>query len=352
MADITDVARAAGVSTATVSRALAGRPHVSAATRERILRLAAELGYVPSSSASGLRSGHTRAVAVVVPRIDGWFYSSVVEGADAELRRAGYDLVLFSLGGRDGERERLFHESILGKRGDGVLALCIDFSRGERAQLAELRLPTMIVGGPVRGVRYVGIDENEAAAIATEHLLELGHTDILFIEGGAEIGQRLNPRVSKERRQGYENAMRAAGRPEEAIRSIQGEFSAAVARARMHELLEAGSVPTGIVAASDEMAVGAILALRARGLRVPEDVSVVGVDGHPVAELFSLTTVAQDPFTQGRTAARMLLDDIGARSSRRSVRVPVEFVPRTSTAPPRDSRSSATEDRSSSSMTA
>jgi len=334
MAGIRDVALAAGVSVATVSRALRGQPHVSEKTRARIQHLADELGYVPSSSASGLRSGRTGALAVVVPAISGWYYGRVIEGVDAELRSSGYDMVLFSLGGRHGERERLFHSSILRKRGDAVLALCMDFSREERAELETLGLPAVIVGGPVRGFRFVGIDERDAARRAVNHLLELGHRDIVYVGGGAEEGRELNPSVGRERRAGYVRAMRAAGVSETGIRAIAGEFSTEVARSRMSELLaRADPPPTAVFAASDQMAVGTMLAAAEHGLRVPEDLSVVGIDDHPLATPFGLTTVRQDPYQQGATAARHLLEEIDdGVPLRRSLKLPVELIVRASTA--------------------
>jgi LacI family repressor for deo operon, udp, cdd, tsx, nupC, and nupG len=336
MAGIKEVADAAGVSTATVSRALRGLPSVSETTRTRIVRLAHDLGYVPSSTAAGLRSGRTMAMSVVVPHVKSWFYSSVIEGVDSELRRAGYDLVLFNLGGAVGERERLFHSSILRKRGDALLALCIDFTPDERDQLVSIGLPSMIVGGPVHDLRYVGIDEVDAARLATQHLIELGHRDILFVGGGAEEAAGLNASVPTERRRGYERAARAAGLPPASIRSIDGEFSTDVTRTRLNEFLDTvDTPPTAVFAASDEMALGAMLAGCDHGLSVPADMSVIGIDDHPLAAAFGLTTVAQHPFAQGATAARLLLNELeGGPARRRTVKLPTELIVRSSTAAP------------------
>ncbi len=335
MPGIEEVARATGVSTATVSRALRGLPNVSDTTREAVRRAADELGYVASSSASGLASGRTLALGVVVPSVSRWFYTQVMEGVDAELRAASYDMILFNLGGHRGDRERVFHRSILRKRTDALLALCLDFTVEEREQLASLGHPTIVVGGPVKGLRSVGIDERTTARRATEHLLSLGHTEIAHLGGEDEEG--LNSQVPAGRLRGFTIAMRAAGLPVRPEWIVPGGFALPAARAAMNRLLDRpGPRPTAVFAGSDEMAFGAILAAGDHGLSVPGDLSVIGIDDHDFAESFGLTTMAQSPFEQGSVAARILLDELaGAEPRPRSVRSPVSLVVRSSTAPPR-----------------
>jgi LacI family transcriptional regulator, repressor for deo operon, udp, cdd, tsx, nupC, and nupG len=331
---IDDVARATGVSTATVSRALRGLPNVSETTRAAVRRAADQLGYVASSSAAGLASGRTYAMGVVVPSVSRWFYTTVLEGVDAELRAASYDLILFNLGGREGERERVFHRSILRKRTDALIALCLDFTADERHQLGNTGHPTIVVGGPVRGLRHVGIDERGTARRATEHLITLGHRDIVHLGGEDEVG--LNAKVPVGRKHGYEDALRAAGIPVRPDRLIYGGFSLTRSRQVMNECLSRDhDRPTAVFASSDEMAIGAILAAHDNGLRVPQDLSVIGIDGHDLGVSFGLTTMAQDPFGQGSLGARLLLDELrGAKPRKKSIRVPVLLVERESTAPP------------------
>ncbi len=337
MTGIEDVARAAGVSAATVSRALRGLPNVSPGTRARIEEHAAALGYVASAAASGLATGRTSVLGVVVPAIQGWFTTRVLEGIESELRAIDYDLMLFPLGTRRGERERAFHRSLLRRHGDALLALCIDFTSAERAELDAVGMPVAIVGGPVRGLRHVGIDEIGAALRATEHLIGLGHRDILHLTGGDEIRRRLNPRVPHDRRLGYEQALRMAGIAPDPARVVHGWFSAGHARRAIDALLESGDpIPTAIFAASDEMAMGAILSLQHHGLTVPGDVSVIGIDDHELADSFGLTTVAQDPSAQGAAAARMLLDELAGRPvAVESLELDAPLVVRSSTAAPR-----------------
>ena len=334
MTGIDEVARATGVSTATVSRALRGLPNVSDKTRAAVRRAADELGYVASSSASGLASGRTLAMGVVVPSVSRWFYTSVLEGVDAELRSASYDMILFNLGGHRGDRERVFHRSILRKRTDALLALCLDFTPDERHQLASLGHPTIVVGGPVKGLRSVGIDEKGTARTATEHLIGLGHRDIAHIGGEDEEG--LNKQVPIGRLHGFQAAMRQAGLPVRPEWIIPGGFSLPQSRAAMNALLDRpGPRPTAVFAGSDEMAMGAMLAAQDHGLSVPGDLSVIGIDNHDFAESFGLTTMAQDPIDQGAVATRILLDELGGAEPRsRSVRMPATLIVRSSTAAP------------------
>jgi len=334
---IKDVAHAAGVSVSTVSRALRGLPSVNQATMQQVRDQAEALGYVPSAAAAAIATGHTMAINVVVPAVATWFFSSVLEGVDSQLRAAGYDIALFDLGYTGQERERVFHRSLLRHRGDAVLALCIDFSEAERNELRETGLPTIVVGNPVRGLRFVGIDEVAAAKQATDHLISLGHRDILHLSGGDETTLGLNVRVPNDRLAGYQQALQEAGIPFRLELVRLGRFTAAASGNVMDEILDSPEPnPTAVFAASDEMAMGAILSIYRHGLRVPQDISVIGIDDHALSASFRLTTLAQDPVEQGAAATRIILDELAGRPARkRSLLLPVTFVDRGSTAPPR-----------------
>ncbi|MFC4245161.1 LacI family DNA-binding transcriptional regulator [Gryllotalpicola reticulitermitis] len=330
MTGIADVARVTGVSMATVSRALRGLPNVSEDTRRSIREAADRLGYVPSSNASGLATGRTMAMGVVVPNVSRWFYTSVLEGIDAELRPMGYDTILFNLGVRGEDRERVFHRSILRKRVDAVIALCLDFTATEREQLASLGYPTVVVGGPVRGLRHIGVDEFGVARAATEHLIGLGHVAIGHLGGEEERG--LNKRVPQRRRAGYARAMQAAGLEVRPEWTVTGAFEITDAREAALRMLDVEQRPTAVFAASDEMAIGAMLAARELGISVPGELSVIGIDNHPLADVFDLTTLAQDPYAQGALAASMMLDELsGAPARSRSVTVRTALIERGST---------------------
>jgi len=333
---IKDVADAAGVSVSTVSRALRGLPTVNPATAEVVREAAANLGYVPSAAAAAIATGRTQAVNVVVPALNTWFFSSLVEGIDGELRAAGYDMALFDLGYTGSERQRVFHRSLLRHRGDALVAACIDFSAEERAELRATGLPTIVVGNPVRGLRFVGIDEVAAARLATEHLIALGHRDILHLSGGDEDELGLNAQVPSDRLAGFREALDAAGIPLDPARVREGRFTAAASGRIMDEILDGpGPYPTAVFAASDEMAMGASVSIYHHGLRVPQDISVIGIDDHPMSAPFGLTTVAQNPAQQGAAAARIILDELAGRPARQgNLLLPVTLIERGSTAAP------------------
>ena len=308
---------------------------MSDSTRSRIQGVADRLGYVASSSASGLASGRTLAMGVVAPSVSRWFYTTVLEGIDAALRDANYDMILYNLASRGGDRERVFHRSILRKRTDALIAIGMDFSADEREQLLSLGHPTIMIGGPVRGIRHVGIDERGVARAATDYLIRLGHREIAHLGGDDDEG--LNREVPNGRRNGYRDALEAAGIVPHEEWMVSGRFSLTASREVTRELLgRPGPRPTAIFANSDEMAIGAILAAGDMGLRVPQDISVMGIDNHDLSESFGLTTMAQDPYEQGRLGARILLDDLsgGPLSRKTSVRAQAHLIERTSTAAP------------------
>jgi LacI family repressor for deo operon, udp, cdd, tsx, nupC, and nupG len=332
---IHDVARYTGVSTATVSRALRGLPNVSPKTRQAVQAAATELGYVASPSAAGLSSGRHRAVAVVIPSMGRWFYTEVVEGVDSVLRREGYDPFLINLAVGPGERERLFHNSLLRKRADAVIALGIDFSKEERRELRSLAMPSIIVGAPVRGVRSVGVDDGVAAAMAMEHLLDLGHTRVAHVGGENEYG--MDYTVALVRRSGWREALRARGIEPREEWSVSGGFLMPQAKVAAQALLSDEDRPTAVFAGSDEMAFGVLLAAQELGLRVPEDLSVIGFDNLPESMLCTppLTTVEQRIHEMGARAMEMLVRLIrGEPLDRTHVTLDTRLVVRQTTAGP------------------
>ncbi|SCL41586.1 DNA-binding transcriptional regulator, LacI/PurR family [Micromonospora pallida] len=339
MTRIDDVARLAGVSTATVSRALRGLPTVSAATRRRVLAAAEELDYAVSPSASRLAGGRTGTVAVVVPRITRWFFGTVVEAVEEVLHSAGYDLLLYNLGGQAQVRQRVLRAANLHKRADAVLLVATPLRSADLTALTALDRPGVIVssGTVVPGWPCVRIDDVAAARTATQHLLDLGHRRIAHISGDPEDELAFTTHV--DRRRGYHEALRAAGvRPDPSL-DVESEFTIDGGNQATVELLRRGDPPTAIFAACDEMAMGAIAALREAGLRVPQDISVIGIDDHDLAAVLGLSTVAQPAAEQGRLAAQIVLDPLvgtpGSTPSDSPVILPTRLVVRDSTAPPR-----------------
>ena len=336
MPGIQEVAELAGVSTATVSRALSGNGHVSPATRAAVLEAAQQLGYVVSSNASSLATGRTKNVGVVIPFLNRWFYSAVLEGAENALLSHGYDLTLYNLAGGGDQRRSVFEHFLLRKRVDAVIAISLELTPSELTGLLNINKPVVGVGGPLQGVRTLSIDNVEVAQLATEHLLSLGHRKIAHIGGTKDY--ELDFHLPTNRRVGYEAALEAVGISvdpnlfQAADFTIQGGYTAA------KQLLgNPRNRPTAVFAASDEMAIGTILAARDMGLSVPEDISIIGVDGHELSDFFGLSTVAQFPELQGKLAVEILMDQL--HPSRRSTgslntALPYELIVRSSTARP------------------
>ena len=337
MTGIKDVAREVEMSTATVSRALRGLPGVSEETRARVRETARRLGYVPSPSAAGLASGRTRTVAVIVPWVTRWFFAAVVQGAEEVLREAGYDLLLYNLAGDESARHRVFETSLLTKRADAVIVLSLKPSADELARLDRLGRPVTIVGADVPGWATVRIDDDVAAQCAVRHLVELGHREIAYV-GGATEGV-LDFTAPAARLAGYRTALAEAGLPHRSDLEVDGEFSVSGGMRAGVQLVQRADRPTAIFAASDEMAMGVLRAAREHGLRVPEDLSVIGIDDHEMAEIFDLTTVSQPVHEQGRVAAQQVLAALTATHwAPEQVVLPTTLVVRGTTAPPARTR--------------
>lgn len=336
------VADMAGVSTATVSRALAGKKTVSAATKKKVESAAKELGYVVSSAASSLASGRTRNIGVVVPILDGWFYTRIVKGAHEALADAGYDLTLYNLdatetgpgGPPNPRRERLFDEFLGRKRVDGFIAVSLELTDAEIKRLHTINKPAVGIGGPIPGALTLSIDDAAVAQLATEHLLSLGHRQIAHIGGDPLLD--LDFHLPRNRRAGYERALRSRGIEPDPLLIMVGDFTLPGGyRATLQLLGDPRIAPTAIFAASDEMALGAMMAARDLGKRVPDDLSIIGIDGHELGEFFGLTTVSQFPETQGRLAAEAVLRELETPSSKpHNIDLPFELVVRRTTSAP------------------
>ncbi|MFW7415766.1 LacI family DNA-binding transcriptional regulator [Demequina sp. SO4-18] len=343
MTKIQKVADLAGVSTATVSRALAGKPSVSPTTRARVETAARELGYVVSASASSLASGKTRNVGVVVPFFDSWFYVSVLKGIQRALADAGYDLTLYHLDPHVGEggltqdnprRRRLFDEFLRRGRVDALIAVSLELDQAELDSLTDIDKPVVGIGGPLPGIQTLSLDDHQVAKLAVEHLLALGHRDIAHIAGDQDF--EIDFHLPAHRRQGWESALAGAGLAAHPLLLRTADFTIAGGYDTTLQLLGDPRVrPTAIFSASDEMAIGAMLAARDLGRSVPEDLSIIGIDGHELSGFFGLTTVDQFPEVQGRHAVEILLHQLdGDRPEPGNEDLPYELVVRKSTAPP------------------
>lgn len=336
MASIKDVAERAGVSVATVSRALSGNGKVSGASRDRVRAAAEALGYVVSYNASSLASGRSRNIGLVVPTVGRWFFSTVLQGATSALIDAGYDLTLYNTGGEQRHRDSVFSELLLRKRLDGVITVTLKLEPAEIEQLASVRKPVVAIGGLIPQIDTIRVDDFNIAALATEHLISLGHREVSFLGGSEEF--EVDFKLGSARGDGFEFAMDQAELPVRQEWLVTADFSTGGAYQKVRNVLSnPRRRPTAFVCASDEMAFGAILAARDLGLHVPGDVSVVGIDGHELGELFGLTTIAQNPGGQGAAAVGKLLSLLGEQEPGPDPTegfYPTEFIARSSTAAP------------------
>jgi len=276
--NMADVARHAGVSIATVSRALRGVPGVSQPTRERIRKIAHDLSYVISPEASALSRGQTGRVAIVLPQLDAWFYGAMLASMAPVLRDAELDMLVYEVDGEE-QRTRFLRELPARRKADAVILTALPMSQTEVERLDLIGVRVVVVGGEVREFPRVQVDDLEVGRIAVQHLVDLGHRRVAMIrtsdtEGTAWSSDLLRVRAWRE-------TLAAAGleAPDEFLASEPyGVDAGARAMARLLALPEP---PTAVFAYSDELAFAAVAHLRTQGLRVPEDVSVVGVDDTP-----------------------------------------------------------------------
>lgn len=339
MTGIVDVARRAGVSVATVSRALRGLPGVSEATRESVRAVAVELGYVPSPSAAGLPTGRTGAVGVVSPETCGWYFQTIADTAASTLTAGGYDMLRYGLADVEKSRRTVVDTQLLRKRVDGLILVSLPLQDHEVEAMLAMRRPVVVVGPVVPGLSTVRIDDVEVGRVATRHLVDLGHTDIAFL--GGDPDDHLGFPVSPDRRIGYEEVLADAGIAPDPRRVVPAKFTAEAGRDAYRTLAGRGSLPSAAFAASDEVAMGFAAAARADGVRIPDDLSLIGVDDHDLSWTFGLTTVAQPVRDEGRIAAESVLAqmvDGEADPTADVTTVPTRLVVRDTTAPPSGSR--------------
>ena len=307
-ASILDVAALAGVSASTVSRSLRGHSSISAATRQRVHEAAQQLSYSASPQASGLASGRTLTIGVVVPFVTRWFFVNVVAGAYEVLHAAGYDVLLYHLGTGEA-RDRFFERMPLSRRVDAVLTMTVPLTDEHTLALRALDIPLVTVGAALSGVSCVRIDDVGATRTAVHHLLHQGHEDILMITG-VEDEAEFGFASSHHRRDGYREAMEAAGLSERIDFVSADAYGIEGGAAAMSTLMDRPTLPTAVVAEYDELAIGAMRTLRRASISVPGRLSVIGVDDHEMASVVDLTTVAQPVQEQGAVAARLLLDTL------------------------------------------
>jgi len=329
---IRDVATAAGVSTATVSRALRGLPNVDEETRKCVVDAASRLDYVISPSASRLASGRTGSVAIITPYIARWFFSEVIAGVESVMQLSGMDLLLVNVGDYQNGHARIPPTPRLRRRVDGIVIVALPPLDPDLQPILNLGMPTAMIGGIAPGIDCVAIDDIAAARKATEHLQGLGHTRIALMAGAPAEARFI---AESHRERGFRAAMAEHSLVVDPILEVCGHFTIEGGERGMDALLTQPNPPTAVFAMSDEMAFGAIRSLREHGLEPGRDVSIIGIDDHPMSSYLGLTTVSQPVSDLGiKAGERLLRQIIGSdplNGDARVIELPTELIVRSST---------------------
>ncbi|MBC8252477.1 MAG: LacI family DNA-binding transcriptional regulator [Ardenticatenia bacterium] len=307
---IRDVARKAGVSPGTASRAINNSPLVNEATRRRILEVAEELNYTPNLVARRLSLGKTLVVAVAVPFFTRPAFSERLSGAVSVLSQTEYDLVIHNIETPE-QRDDCFRGIARRERADGALFLSLPPRDEETEQLATASVPIVLIDmdhPSLTMLHQVSVDGVAGGRAATQHLIDLGHTRIGFV--GDIIDSPFNFVSSLHRHLGYRQALEAAGIPLCPDYYGEDQHGRREARQTAKRILALPDRPTAIFAASDTQAVGVLEAARDAGLRVTEDLSVIGYDDIEIADIMGLTTIRQMLFESGQRGMELLLETL------------------------------------------
>jgi LacI family repressor for deo operon, udp, cdd, tsx, nupC, and nupG len=333
MATMKDVAQLAGVSTATVSRALMNPEKVSPSTRKRVENAVLEAGYSPNSLARNLRRNESKMIVVIVPDICDPYFSEIIRGIEDAAVEHGY-LVLLGDSGQQKRRENSFVNLVFTKQADGMLllgtALPFDVSKAE-----QKNLPPMVMAceyAPELELPTVHIDNLTSAFDIVNYLTQKGHKKI------AELSGPESAVLCQFRHQGYMQALRRAGITMNPVYHVQGDFSFESGAKGIRQLLSLPELPTAVFCHNDMMAIGAIQEAKSLGIRIPQDLSVVGFDDINFAEYCDppLTTISQPKYEIGRQAMLMMLELLRGHDVRAGSRLlETELIIRESVAPPR-----------------
>ncbi|MGB8211923.1 MAG: LacI family DNA-binding transcriptional regulator [Anaerolineales bacterium] len=329
---IVDVAEQAGVSFGTVSRVINNDAHVKKETRERVLKTMERLGFVANRQARSLAGGKSHSIGVLVPDLGTGYIGEIIRGIDAELSLTDLDLILYTTH-RTASKEASYVANLATGMVDGLLLVLprnpVDFI----GNLTQRKFPFVLIDHQGAGgdCPAVGATNWQGAYNATEYLIKLGHSRIGFITGSMDLG------CAADRLAGYRSALRTYHIPEAPELIYEGTFFQPDGYAGASAMLDLTVPPTAVFASNDVMAMGVMDAVRNRGLRVPEDVSIIGFDDIPQASLVrpALTTINQPLEKMGRVATQVLLDLLG-HPDKEAVRIelPTQLVVRDSCSQP------------------
>ena len=332
MATIHDVAETAGVSPTTVSRYLNNRIELPPATAARIDAAIARLDYRPDLLAKRLSTGKTEAIGLVTPDIANPFFAELASAVEDEAERHGYAVFMSSTRG-ERARELAFLQRLHDRHVDGLILMTNLPDDGRLAALIHEGDNVVLLDEDIPGVSMPRIFvENQCGSYrATQHLIEHGHRNIAFVGGPPGLFS------VKERRAGFEQAMSEAGLAVRAEHVLLGAYTRDFGRQAIEAILSRPRHPTGILASSDYLALGVMQGLKHHGFALPSDMSLVGFDDMPLAELVdpALTTIRQPIATMGRLGFQRLLALINKQAPQMLTRLPVELIERRSVAAPR-----------------
>lgn len=326
---IVEVARTSGVSYSTVSRVLSGYEFVKEATRNRVMEAVEQLGYVANLQARSLAGGRSRIIGMLVPNLDNGYVGTIMRGIDQELERAKYDLILYTSHRHPGN-ESVYVRAITNGMTEGLLLIAPLVPTSYVNDLRARNFPYVLIDQADRTEDSSVVEATnwQGAYDATRYLSQLGHTQIAFIAGALAISSAV------DRLHGYKAAMADCGIPIREEWIIEGDFQQQTGYETAKRLLQSTDPrPTAILASNDLSAFGAMDAARECGLRIPDDISIIGFDDIPQSSVIypKLTTIRQPLEQMGQVAARMLLaqiEDPGQTPQR--VALPTQLVIRDS----------------------
>lgn len=334
MGTIYDLAKITGFSITTVSKALNNYKDVSEKTRAKILQAAAEMDYLPNAHAQSLSTKKSWAIGVMFSEANEVgmkhpFFNGIIESFRHATEEHGYDLIFASRNLRN--RDMSYLEHFKHRAVDGIVVICSDRMDEQVQELMQSDIPIVVVDMDSANCSVVYSDNTEGARMAVNYLYELGHRHIAHIAGDSSID------AGAARVKGYELAMHALDLPIQPGYLVNaGFFSVEEGKQAMEKLLQLESPPTAVFVAGDQMAIGAIEAVHEHGLRVPEDISIIGYDDIEMIKYITpkLTTIRQDTDEIGEAAAELLIEQMTAKERRTERRViPVTLIERASCAP-------------------
>jgi len=333
---IEDVAQAAGVSAATVSRVLNNSPLVTEELREKVLTVANKLGYVAHGAARALASRRSRALGAVVPNLSNTIFSDAIEAFQQHLEQQNYTMLLATFG-YDEDVEYRSVRTMIERGVDGLMLVGVTHDKRLYQLLKTSSVPFVQTWAPARASEYptIGYDNAVLSRIVVDHLVGLGHRDIGVVAGLTRHNDRVVARVA-----GIRAALRRYRIPLPAHRIAYAEYRYTRVREAFRSIQQSGSMPTALIANNDVVALGLLLEAAAQGIRVPEQLSIVGVGDLEIAEHFNppLTTVRTPKRAIGSLAAEYLLARIDGREFSIPAELPLELVVRGTTAPPANIR--------------